>query len=225
LACCLLVACTPKPDTSTFGTGPIKAPAPVAAKAAITGALRGFGGDAPRFAPTDAAKFTVQLQDEAGQAIPKLKTVAPDTHGSFAIQDTPSGAFFAVATLPDKTTWTALVRTDHATENYLSPGTTLAAAWAKRELSRKLIFLEDLPYGDLLLAAARLDTALKGAALEDGDDARLAQLDALVAADPTLTESMGQIAALLTTREVRNQAEAPPYASDAEYDAKKQRLK
>ncbi|MDB5096426.1 MAG: hypothetical protein JWM80_847 [Cyanobacteria bacterium RYN_339] len=227
LTCLLLAGCTPTPTgAGATGGSSVKNTAPVSTKQAIVCAMRGFTGTTPRFAATDAAKIQIQLQDELGKAVPTLKTVQPDTHGSFTISEVPAGSYFASASLPDKTTWIALVRTDHPNDNFLSSGSTLATAWAKQQLGSKLIFVEDLPYPDLLLAAIRLDAALttKDQTLRDGDDARTAQMTELVAADANLKDQLAAIEKTLVTRAATNLEAPPPYASEAEYAAKKQKV-
>jgi hypothetical protein len=220
LACLLLAGCSgtpavvPKPSAA-----PTSNPAQAKAKLSLQGALKGFSGDSARFTAADAGKIAIALQDEAGKAV---KTGQPDGHGSFVMQEVPSGPYVAVATLPDKTTWSALVRTDRPNDNFLSPGTTLAVAWARNQLKTRLIFLEDLPFPELLAAAILLDA--KGQPLPDGDDARLDQAKALIAADASLADRFNQIETLLTKRAAQNLETQPAYASDAEYAAKKAAL-
>jgi hypothetical protein len=225
LACLLLTACSGTPTPAPKATpSPAGGTATVKAKLALQGAMRGFAGDAARFTAADAPKIAIELQDEAGKTA--YKAVAPDPHGSFNFQQVLSGAYFAVATLPDKTRWSALVRTDRGDDNFLSPGTTLATLWAKRQLAAKLVFVEDLPYPDLLSAAIQLDADLKAKdlSLKDTDEARAGQLDELVAGDANLADRLGQIETLLGRRAATNLENPPPYASQAEYDAKKQAL-
>lgn len=223
LASLLLAGCagTPTPAPKPSATPATGNNAQAKAKLSLQGALKGFSGDSARFTGADAAKISIALQDEAGKAV---KTGQPDTHGSFVVQDLPSGPYLAVATLPDKTTWSALVRTDRPNDNFISPGTTLAVAWARQQLKTKLVFLEDLPFPELLAAAIVLDATVKDQPLADGDDARLTQVQELIAADPNLSDRFTQIETSLAKRGAQNLEAPPAYASDADYAAKKAAL-
>jgi hypothetical protein len=204
----------------------VKTSTPQVLNSALVGALEGFSGTSARLKSSDAPKISIVAQDEHGTTIVGTDAVAPDANGGFTIKNVPPGAYFVVATLPDKSTNLALLRTDQPGTNFISPGTTLGVVWAKHQLDTKLVFLGDLPFADLLRAGVQIDSLLnsKTQTLASGDDARLTQITTLASGDAGLMTVFSALDLQLANRATTNRDKVPTYVSQKDYDAKKKKL-
>lgn len=218
---------TPSPKGPTTGDETIKGGNVASVRQGLEGAILGFSGEEPRFKAADADNMSVVPQNERGQQVADVKSVKPTPNGSFLIRDMVPGPYFVQVTLPDKTTYMALMRTDRGNENRIGPGSTLATVWAKEQLATKLVFIEDLAYTALAQAAIRFDRVLasKELSLRDDDAERFKQVGELLELDAELKEALRLEDERLTARAAQNLAAPPAYASKSEYDAKKARLK
>ena len=189
----------------------------------VTGSIRGFTGEHKKYTAADAAKTTIAVRDGEGAVI-KSSTVSADKGGSFTVPGLASGAYFVVVTLADGTVLESLLRTDGISDNYVSPGTTLACAWAHDQLAKKLVFMAELPYGQLQGVGAKLDSALedKGTALA-GSVGQLSQLQQLTSTyqEKGIQDALNVIAAALDKRAIANMVTMPLYANKGAYEAKK----
>lgn len=226
LAAMLLTGC-PSPATNPKATGQTEVKSSVTAglRVGLTGVVHGFG-DGGTFKASDAAKTKITLQNEDGQAPDGAAAVSPDSGGGFEFQLSTSGSFFALVTLPGGATEWSLLRTDSNGDNFISPGTTLACTWAKDQLTKKLVFLGDLPYAQMLQAGTAFDSALaaNGLTLEADDAARLAQVTTLTGKDAGAKADLDGISKLLDTRAIANEDHAPAFVTDKQYAAKKAAL-
>lgn len=193
---------------------------------AMDGTLQGFGGASPRFATDDAAKISIVVENEQGETLAGTDPAPPTSNGAFTIKNVPGGQYFVVANLPDNSTNEALLRTDSGTDNFISPGTTLACAWARHELGTMLVFVGDLDYRSLIQLSGNLDTALsaKQTKLADTDSARFQQVQALITADAGLKLQFASLDKVLGEHATDNAGRMPPYVSQKDYDAKKAKL-
>lgn len=234
---CLAGCPSPSPSAASPSPGAAPTQAPVSVDInelgqrvrPLAGAVEGFGELRPRFQPSDADRATLELEAENQSLLQKLGGLKVDSKtGGFTITGVPqaNGNLIVRVRFADGYSEEALALIESNNTNIISAGSTLVMAWLRDQLSRKLIFLPDLPSDKV----QPLATALQEAWVEqfgqnrvkDKPSERLAQFRDAMTKLPKLQLVVGELEADFTAEALQNRRTPPLHTTKADYEAKVQ---